>query len=103
MADQADSWEEELRKGAADFPGAVPDAVLDAALAVVDELGRDQPDLLVHGDFHPRNILRGEREPWLAVDPKGYVGDPAYDGAHVARAPCVGSDRGRGSDEGAAA
>jgi streptomycin 6-kinase len=79
LADQADSWEDELRQGAADFPGVLPDAVLDAALAVVDELGRDQPDLLVHGDFHPRNILRGEREPWLAVDPKGYVGDPAYD------------------------
>jgi len=24
--------------------------------------------------------LRAEREPWLTVDPKGYVGDPAYDG-----------------------
>ncbi|GAA1138177.1 hypothetical protein GCM10009579_73290 [Streptomyces javensis] len=24
--------------------------------------------------------LRAGREPWLAVDPKGYVGDPAYDG-----------------------
>ncbi|MEU4607909.1 aminoglycoside phosphotransferase family protein [Kribbella sp. NPDC023972] len=81
LADQADGWAEELRRGIADFPGALPVAVVDAALAVVDELGRKQPDLLVHGDFHPRNILRGEREPWLAVDPKGYVGDPAYDGA----------------------
>ncbi len=81
LADQADGWTEELRNGAADFPGAVPAAAVDAALAVVDELGRKQPDVLVHGDFHPRNILRGEREPWLAVDPKGHVGDPAYDGA----------------------
>jgi streptomycin 6-kinase len=48
LADQADSWEEELRQGAADFPGALPDAVLDAAVAVVDEVGRDQPDLLGH-------------------------------------------------------
>ncbi|TCO44348.1 streptomycin 6-kinase [Kribbella antiqua] len=80
LADQADSWEDELRRGAADFPDALPAAVVEAALAVVDELGRSQPDLLLHGDFHPRNILRAEREPWLAVDPKGYVGDPAYDG-----------------------
>ena len=80
LADQADSWEEELLGGAADFPGALPAAVVDAALAVVDELGRDQPDLVVHGDFHARNILRGDREPWLAVDPKGLRGDPAYDG-----------------------
>jgi len=81
LEDQADSWADELHKGAADFPGAVPAPAMDAALAVVDELGRNQPDVLVHGDFHARNILRGEREPWLAVDPKGYVGDPAYDGA----------------------
>jgi len=81
LADKADEWEEELRAGAADFPDALPTAVVDAALAVVDELGRDQPDLVVHGDFHARNVLRGDREAWLAVDPKGLRGDPAYDGA----------------------
>jgi streptomycin 6-kinase len=53
---------------------------VDAAVATVREVGREQPDLLIHGDLHGRNILRAEREPWLAVDPKGYVGDPAYDG-----------------------
>jgi len=25
------------------------------------------------------NILRPEREPWLVIDPKPFVGDPAYD------------------------
>jgi streptomycin 6-kinase len=79
MSDQADAWEEELRKDAAELDHPLPPYVLDAALAVVDDLGRDQPEILIHGDFHPRNILRADREPWLAVDPKGYVGDPAYD------------------------
>ncbi|WP_371403715.1 aminoglycoside phosphotransferase family protein [Kribbella sp. NBC_00662] len=79
MSDQADAWEEELRKDAAELDHQLPPYVLDAALAVVDELGREQPEILIHGDFHPRNILRADREPWLAVDPKGYVGDPAYD------------------------
>lgn len=83
LAEQADSWDEELRRDAAEFAGVLPVVVVDAALAVIDELGRDQPDLVVHGDFHPRNILRADREPWLAVDPKGYVGDPAYDGASL--------------------
>ncbi|MEU5869223.1 aminoglycoside phosphotransferase family protein [Nonomuraea sp. NPDC047529] len=59
---------------------APPRHAVDAAVATVRELGRVQPDLLVHGDLHARNVLRADREPWLAVDPKGYAGDPAYDG-----------------------
>ncbi|MFF5333990.1 aminoglycoside phosphotransferase family protein [Streptomyces sp. NPDC013181] len=79
LSERADAWEEELRKDAAELTHALPRPVLDAALATVRELGRNQPETLVHGDLHGRNILRAEREPWLAVDPKGYVGDPAYD------------------------
>jgi streptomycin 6-kinase len=30
-------------------------------------------------DLHAENILAARREPWLVVDPKPYVGDPAYD------------------------
>jgi len=79
LREQADAWEEQLREDAAELPHTMPRRVLDAAAATVRELGRTQPDTLVHGDLHARNILRAEREPWLAVDPKGYVGDPAYD------------------------
>ncbi|MEE1735699.1 aminoglycoside phosphotransferase family protein [Streptomyces sp. BE147] len=77
---QADAWVEQLRVDASELPHALPHRVVDAAVATVGELGRHQPDTLIHGDLHARNILRADREPWLAVDPKGYVGDPAYDG-----------------------
>lgn len=30
-------------------------------------------------DLHAGNVLAAAREPWLAIDPKPYVGDPAYD------------------------
>ncbi len=80
LREQADAWDEELGKDAGEFPHALPRRVLDAALETVRELGRTQPDTLIHGDLHARNILRAGREPWLAVDPKGYAGDPAYDG-----------------------
>jgi streptomycin 6-kinase len=30
-------------------------------------------------DLHAGNVLRAEREPWLAIDPKPFVGDVAYD------------------------
>ena len=80
LREQADAWEEQLRKDAAELTHALPWYVVDAAVATVRDLGRLQPDILIHGDLHARNILRADREPWLAVDPKGYVGDPAYDG-----------------------
>ena len=80
LREQADAWEEQLRKDAAELTHALPQYVVDAAVATVRDLGRLQPDILIHGDLHARNILRADREPWLAVDPKGYVGDPAYDG-----------------------
>jgi len=35
--------------------------------------------VLLHTDLHAGNVLAAEREPWLAIDPKPYVGDPAYD------------------------
>ncbi|WP_419992686.1 aminoglycoside phosphotransferase family protein [Streptomyces boninensis] len=80
LREQADAWEEQLCLDAEQLPHALPRHVLDAAVATVRELGRAQPDTLIHGDLHARNILRAGREPWLAVDPKGYAGDPAYDG-----------------------
>lgn len=35
--------------------------------------------VLLHGDLHHWNILAAERERWLAIDPKGVVGEPAYE------------------------
>lgn len=80
LREQAESWEEGLRKDAEELTHTLSPYVVDAAVATVRELGRVQPDTLVHGDLHGGNILRADREPWLAVDPKGYAGDPAYDG-----------------------
>ncbi|MFI7637303.1 aminoglycoside phosphotransferase family protein [Nonomuraea sp. NPDC049400] len=80
LRERADAWEEQLRKDAEELTHTLSRHVVDAAVATVRELGRAQPDTLVHGDLHAGNILRADREPWLAVDPKGHVGDPAYDG-----------------------
>ena len=35
--------------------------------------------VLLHGDLHHENILAAEREPWLALDPKGVVGEAEYE------------------------
>jgi len=35
--------------------------------------------VLLSTDLHHENVLAAAREPWLAIDPKPYIGDPAYD------------------------
>lgn len=35
--------------------------------------------VLLCTDLHAGNVLAAAREPWLAIDPKPHVGDPAYD------------------------
>lgn len=34
---------------------------------------------LIHGDLHHENILSATREPFLAIDPKGIIGDIGYE------------------------
>ncbi|KOV76666.1 aminoglycoside phosphotransferase family protein [Nocardia sp. NRRL S-836] len=54
---------------------AVPRTVLDAAR----EAGtRPMGTSLVNEDLHYRNVLRGDREPWLVIDPKPLSADPEY-------------------------
>lgn len=40
-----------------------------------------QREVLLHGDLHQYNILRATRAPWVSIDPKGIVGDPAFEAA----------------------
>lgn len=41
--------------------------------------GSAQPSVLLTLDLHAGNVLSAQREPWLMIDPKPCVGDPAYD------------------------
>jgi streptomycin 6-kinase len=36
-------------------------------------------ETLLATDLHAGNVLRAQREPWLVIDPKPFVGDPAFD------------------------
>lgn len=49
-------------------------------LRLFHELPRTAPmEVLLATDLHAGNVLSAEREPWLVIDPKPFVGDPAYD------------------------
>jgi streptomycin 6-kinase len=45
----------------------------------VAELVSEPGDRLLHWDLHYENVLAGEREPWLAIDPKPLAGDPGFE------------------------
>jgi len=60
--------------------GPLPAYLVEKAGALFRELHDSmETPLLLHGDLHHENILRAERAPWLAIDPKGVVGEPAYE------------------------
>ncbi|TIT04269.1 aminoglycoside phosphotransferase family protein [Mesorhizobium sp.] len=53
------------------------------AAATAERLLADPIDVLpLHGDLHHDNIMQGPRG-WLAIDPKGVLGDPGFDAANV--------------------
>lgn len=51
-----------------------------AGLDLLTTLADDPVEqVLLATDLHAGNVLRAGREPWLAIDPKPFVGDRAYD------------------------
>jgi streptomycin 6-kinase len=61
-------------------PAAHDAGLVRAGLELLRELPRDAPSpVVLVTDVHAGNVLAAEPEPWLAIDPKPYVGDRAYD------------------------
>jgi streptomycin 6-kinase len=84
-------WARGLKRLRAHFDGGtgpLPATLVEAAEALFPQLlaSMDEP-VVLHGDLHHWNILRAEREPWLALDPKGIVGEPAYEVGALLRNP----------------
>ena len=68
--------------------GPLPAALVDAAERVFDDLHASASErVLLHGDLHHDNILSATRASWLAIDPKGVVGEPAYEPGALLRNP----------------
>ena len=84
-------WAAGLKRLRAHFGGGsglFPSALVEAAETLFAELiGSMVEPVLLHGDLHHENILSAERQPWLALDPKGVVGEPAYEVGALLRNP----------------
>lgn len=71
------AWGEETRRDEQSWPDG---GLVTAGLGLFEELSGPSPsEVLLATDLHAGNVLRSEREPWLAIDPKPFVGDPSYD------------------------
>ncbi len=78
---------EPLDRRFAPLTGASLDGNLGEAARIARDLLADPvPPTALHGDLHHDNILHGPRG-WLAIDPKGVSGDPAYEPANAFRNP----------------
>lgn len=65
----------------------IPHDYLQKARELRDQLlNTSDPDVLLHGDLHHDNILQNG-EGWLVIDPKGVIGEPAYEVAAFIRNP----------------
>jgi streptomycin 6-kinase len=82
LAHMCAAWAEQFEQ---DYAASTAAQKLDPGLARAGiTLFRDLPQsadgqVLLATDLHGDNILAAQREPWLVIDPKPYVGDPAYD------------------------
>jgi streptomycin 6-kinase len=82
LAEMCTAWAEEFEQ---EYAAASADDRIDRGLARAGiALFRALPAtadarMLLCTDLHGENILAAQRSPWLMIDPKPYVGDPAYD------------------------
>lgn len=77
LSEQCTRWVEEL--GAAELP--VPRRMVEQARSLARDLAGDEgtDGVLIHTDLHFYNVLAGDRDKWLAIDPKPLSGDPHYE------------------------
>ena len=79
---------ERLRQTYDGGTGPLPLTLVDLAEHLFDELLASAAEpVLLHGDLHHFNILAAQRQPWLAIDPQGVAGEPAYEVGALLRNP----------------
>lgn len=86
LAEEAAQWVESIAAvwNAAD--GRIERKLVDAAVDALRALAPSQGEqVLIHQDLHADNVLRAERQPWLAIDPKPLAGEREFGVAPIVR------------------
>jgi streptomycin 6-kinase len=80
LAQMCRSWADRSEQSLAAKAKPLDPGLARAGLALFRELAATADTrVLLCTDLHAGNVLAATREPWLVIDPKPHVGDPAYD------------------------
>ena len=80
LQEMCDAWADEFEPKAATRPTGIDPGLAREGIALFRTLpATAERNVLLCTDLHAENVLAAEREPWLMIDPKPYVGDPTYD------------------------
>ena len=75
------TWTDALQQMPRNAP--IPRRLVEQASALARDFVADEASIgtLIHGDLHYENVLAGQRDPWVVIDPKPMSGDPHYEPA----------------------
>jgi streptomycin 6-kinase len=80
LSEMTRMWIETLDDALAAQSDEIDRALVDEARRIyLEEADNCARPKLLCTDLHSQNVLAARREPWLVIDPKPIVGDPAYD------------------------
>ncbi|MDP9234803.1 MAG: aminoglycoside phosphotransferase family protein [Actinomycetota bacterium] len=80
LQQMCDQWADEFEAKLAAGRGRLDPGLARAGIELFRSLpATAERNVLLCTDLHAENVLAAEREPWLVIDPKPYVGDPTYD------------------------
>jgi streptomycin 6-kinase len=91
LSSRTASFDAHLARYGGDDP--FPRRLVEQARDLLTDLCASAPRRVVlHGDLHHENVLAATREPWLAIDPHGVLGDPGYEVGAVLYNPFGGDE-----------
>jgi streptomycin 6-kinase len=80
LQEMCDQWAEGAQTALEIDDGGADRGLVRAGVEMLGELARSaERHVLLCTDLHAGNVLAAQREPWLVIDPKPFIGDPAFD------------------------
>jgi streptomycin 6-kinase len=85
---KVEDWGKGFERYLASGDGRIPRRLVEAAQRVFGGLCASQSRTrLLHGDLHHYNVLFDSQRGWLAIDPKGVIGEAEYEIGAILRNP----------------